>query len=127
MIKSFRLSTCLLAGTLVLATATYGTAATKHSSKKPAASSSASMVSHGKALTQQYRCTGCHGANLKGKPGRTPNITASGGLKEYTKAKFEKVLATGVTADGGHLKGMPVFGMKAHDADAIYAYLQTLK
>jgi cytochrome c553 len=73
-------------------------------------------------------CLGCHAADLAGRPGRTPSLHASGVLKHYTKKQFEVVMNTGVTNDGGHVRGgMPTFHWKASTSDAVYKYLKTLK
>jgi cytochrome c553 len=129
MVKSFRVTTILLASALVLASATYSTAAKKASAmkKKPAASSSAAMISQGKALAAQYRCGGCHGADLKGKPGGAPNIHVTGALHDYTQAQFVTLLDTGKMNNGRQLSGMPVLHMPAAKSKAIFAYLKSLK
>lgn len=73
------------------------------------------------------KCTGCHGANLKGRKGFSPGLTRSGVLKEYNKKTFETVMNTGKTNSGGMVKPpMPVFHDSAKVADADYKYLNTL-
>ena len=96
------------------------------SSGKPL--SGAAAVSHGKALVNQYKCNTCHGADLAGKPHFAPSLHATGVLKEYNQKTWERVLDTGLDNDGKPVrKPMPVYHMKAADADAIYAYCKTLK
>ena len=95
--------------------------------KKPMHMASAS-VAQGKALSSQFRCNGCHSANLQGKPGFSPSLHQSGVLKEYNAKTWEKVLDTGMTNDGKMVKKpMPVYHMPKAKADAIYAYCKTLK
>ncbi len=58
---------------------------------------------------QITNCTGCHGSNLLGRKGFSPNLSKLGVLKEYNQKTFERVMNTGVTNDGGHVqKPMPV-------------------
>lgn len=86
------------------------------------------QVAHGKALVAGNGCANCHGANLAGRKGFAPSLHASGVLKEYTPSTFARVMNTGVTNDGGHVrKPMPVYHLKNADGTAIYAYLKTLK
>jgi cytochrome c553 len=80
------------------------------------------------APAEMQPCMRCHGPELSGKPGRTPSLRSSGVLKHYTKKQFERVMATGMTNDGGMVwKSMPVFHWKADQADQAYAYLKKLK
>lgn len=73
-------------------------------------------------------CTGCHGLNLQGRKGFSPNLTKLGVLKEYNQKTFERVMSTGVTNDGGHVqKPMPVYHFPASVSDKIYAYLKSVK
>lgn len=122
--RLFLIPTALLSAALLAAgLATSGPASAKAAPK----ANNAAMISQGKALVSQYRCNGCHGADFHGKPGRTPNITQTGELKNYNQKNFERLLATGVEHDGKHLKHMPVMGLKPAQSDAIYAYLKTVK
>lgn len=123
--RSFYAATAALGLSLILAGAGLSTTATAASKMK--AISSASVIAQGKALASQYGCNRCHGADFHGKPGRTPNITATGELKNYNPTTFATLLSTGVEHDGKHLKGMPVMHLPASKADAIYAYLKTVK
>lgn len=73
-------------------------------------------------------CTGCHGKDLTGSKGFSPSIRASGELKHYTKAQFERLMKTGVTNDGGMVrKPMRVFHYTNKEADLLYTYLKSLK
>ncbi len=73
-------------------------------------------------------CTGCHGDNLLGRKGFSPNLSKLGVLKEYNQKTFERVMNTGVTNDGGHVqKPMPVFHYPAAVSDKIYKYLLSIK
>ena len=59
----------------------------------------------------QYRCSGCHGPDLAGRPGFSPSLHQSGSLKEYKQASFVHMLLTGITPDGSHVKPpMPAYG-----------------
>jgi cytochrome c2 len=111
--------------TVVMAAAAGPSAAKKVSTHKASASGAAAK---GKTLAAKYRCNTCHAADLSGKPGFSPSLHASGVLKEYTPKTWDAVLSTGVTNDGGKVKPpMPVYKMSAADANAIWAYLKTLK
>ena len=101
----------------------------KSAAKRSAKSlSGAAAVSHGKALVSQYKCNTCHGPDLAGKQGFSPSLKPAGVLKEYDTKTWARVLDTGVTNDGGKVRNpMPVYHMKAADADAIFAYCKTLK
>jgi cytochrome c551/c552 len=91
-----------------------------------AAKAAGPSTAQGKTLTATYGCVGCHGADLKGKMG--PSLASTGIMKQYTKAKFEKVLNTGVTVKGVPVHPpMPVFHMAKAPADDIYTYLKTIK
>lgn len=92
---------------------------------QPAAAASTRLVAMGNKYAATT-CARCHGPNFAGKPGRTPNITPAGKLKEYNQVQFERLLATGIKNDGKHLKHMPVLHYTASKSDAIYAYLKTL-
>ena len=118
---------------LLVAALSVSPAAPSHA-KKPAAKgaakplSGAAAISHGKALVAQNRCNGCHGPDLAGRPGGAPSLHSDGVLKEYNQKTWERVLNTGLDNDGKPVrKPMPVYHMKAADADAIFAYLKTLK
>ena len=89
----------------------------------------AGSVTEGKALTAQFRCTGCHNAQLQGRPGFSPSIRKTGAMHDYSQAQFVKLMHTGITNDGRHVKKpMPVYAkMQTAQATAIYAYLETLK
>lgn len=92
---------------------------------RPASAAPSMLIAQGKQYASTT-CARCHGPNFAGKPGRTPNITPAGKLKEYNKAQFERLLAVGIENDGKHLKHMPVLHYTASKSDAIYAYLNTI-
>ena len=119
-----------VAATLALtATLTY----TENVSAKPAHMIKHALalgsISQGKSLVSQYRCTGCHGANLAGRQGFSPSIKRTGALHDYTQAQFIKLMHTGITNDGTHVrKPMPVYTkMPTPQAISIFAYLRSLK
>ena len=92
--------------TVALLYSAHGTASAKTGKVTTMAS-----VSQGKMLVSQYRCNGCHGANLAGRPAFSPSLHANASLKPYTSATFTRLLLTGVTDDGGHVRPpMPVYG-----------------
>jgi hypothetical protein len=92
--------------TVALLYSAHGTA-----SAKTGKVTSMASVSQGKMLVSQYRCNGCHGANLAGRPRFSPSLHANASLKHYTSATFTRLLLTGVTDDGGHVRPpMPVYG-----------------
>ncbi len=119
---SLGLATCLALGGLVPA------AHAKKPMPKPMKSSSAALVSKGKALAAAKRCNTCHGADYAGKKGFSPSLHANGVLKEYNPKTWKRVMDTGVTNDGGVVKKpMPAYHMKAADSGALWAYFKTLK
>ena len=88
------------------------------------------QIAQGKALASSLQppCTGCHGADLAGKKGFSPSLHTSGVLREYNPITWARVMDTGVTNDGGHVKRpMPVYHLKAAQSNALYAYFKTLK
>ena len=92
------------------------------------AASPAAQIAHGKAVASSNGCNSCHTATYAGKKGFSPSIRANGVTKQYTLAKWERVMNTGVTEDGGHVeKPMPVYHMAAKDSAPLYAFLKTLK
>lgn len=125
--RSFWTATVLLSLSLVVASAGLSATATAAAGKKKPAASSAALISQGKVLASQYHCNGCHGADFKGKPGRTPDITQTGQLKNYNATTLAALLSTGVEHDGKHLQHMPVMHLPASKSRAIYAYLKTVK
>ncbi len=101
-------------------------AAPMHTMRKPAANTA--VIAQGKSLAESNGCNGCHGANYAGKQGFSPSIRSTGVLKEYNVKTFERVMNTGVTNDGGHVKKpMPVYHFSAKKSDPLYAFLKTLK
>jgi len=77
---------------------------------------------------QISKCTGCHGADLKGRKGFSPSLTKSGVLKEYTKKSFELVMKSGKTPSGSLVMSpMPIYDFSPGVADQIYKYLNTQK
>ena len=103
-------------------------AAAPKAAKKPAASPAA-QIAHGKAVAESNGCNGCHTPTYAGKPQFSPSIRANGVTKQYTSAKFVRLMHTGITEDGGHVhKPMPVYPkMATADASALYAFLKTQK
>ncbi len=98
--------------------------------KKPAAKVmfTAAQIAHGKTLSEAKSCNTCHGATYAGKPGFSPSIRANGVMHQYNVKTFARVMNTGITEDGGHVKSpMPVYHLPAKDGTAIYAFLTTLK
>jgi mono/diheme cytochrome c family protein len=110
----------------------------------PAYTPSADTVERGRQLVTLADCRSCHTA-IGGKPfagGRaistpfgtffSPNITpdARTGIGRWTGDDFWRALHDGYSRDGTRL--YPVFpypsytGISRHDADAMYAYLETL-
>ena len=103
-------------------------AAPLHTMKRPAAGSSAALVTAGKGIAENNGCNSCHGADYAGKKGFSPSIRSNGILKQYKLATFERVLNTGVTEDGGHVeKPMPVYHMPVKQSAPLYAFLESLK
>lgn len=96
--------------------------------KKPAATPAA-QIAQGKAVSVQNGCNSCHGATYTGKPGFSPSIRANGITAKYTSAQFVRLMKTGITEDGGHVrKPMPVYAqMTAKDSTALYAFLKSQK
>ena len=83
-------------------------AAPPKAAKKPAVSPAA-QIAAGKAVSEQNGCNTCHAATYAGKQGFSPSIRANGVTKQYILATWERVMDTGVTEDGGHVKKpMPV-------------------
>lgn len=99
----------------------------KHKTAKAPAASPAAQIALGKTTAESNGCNSCHTGTYAGKPG-FPSIRASGVMKKYTLAKWERVLNTGVTEDGGHVnKPMPVYHMSAAKSAPLYAFLKSLK
>ena len=112
----------------VLAGVQTSPAAPVHAMKHPAAGSSTALVTAGKGIAENNGCNSCHGADYAGKKGFSPSIRSNGILKKYTQATFERVMNTGVTEDGGHVKKpMPVYHMDAKKSVPLYAFLESLK
>ncbi len=106
-----------------------------HTAKPEESNTPAVTVSYGKYLA--VTCTGCHGADFKGKemeiPGMKPsaNITSTGNVGKWTEEQFMHVLKTGMRPDGTQLdnKDMPWQMTKNFTDDemkAIYMFLQSL-
>ena len=111
----------------ILAVTQTSPAAPMHPMKKPMMSSAA-LVTAGKGIAENNGCNSCHGATYSGKKGFSPSIRAGGVTKQYTPAKFERVMNTGETEDGGHVKKpMPVYHMPAAKSAPLYAFLKSLK
>ena len=105
-------------------------AAPPKAAKKPAASPAA-QIAAGKAVAENstYGCNGCHLATYAGKQGFSPSIRANGVTKQYTLATWKRMMATGVTEDGGHVrKPMRAYPeMTAKDSTALYVFLKSQK
>lgn len=102
-------------------------AAPAKAAKKPAALPAA-QIAAGKAISEQNGCNGCHTTTYAGKKGFSPSIRASGVTQKYTLATWERVMDTGVTEDGGHVKKpMPVYHMPAAKSAPLYAFLKSQK
>ena len=111
----------------ILAVTQISPAAPMHAMKKPMGGSAALMTT-GKGIAESNGCNTCHGATYSGKKGFSPSIRANGVTKQYTLAKFERVLNTGETEDGGHVKKpMPVYHMPAAKSAPLYAFLKSQK
>jgi hypothetical protein len=75
-------------------------------------------VRQGRALVSRFRCNGCHGDNLGGRPGFAPNLHRDGILRRYTERTFVRLLLTGITDHGGRVRPpMPVYGRAARRGD----------
>ena len=74
-------------------------------------------------------CTECHGGQLHGTPGDTPDLVVASG---YSRDEFETFLTTGVPSGGRKLKNefMSIVAksrfshMTKAERDSVYAYLQ---
>jgi cytochrome c553 len=73
-------------------------------------------------------CAECHGADLKGNPGDTPDLVVAGG---YSRDEFEKLITQGVPTGGRKLKELMeavaqnrFSRLTPHERDALYAYLK---
>jgi len=74
-------------------------------------------------------CAECHGPELKGHAGDTPNLVVAGG---YSPEEFETLMTKGVPSGGRKFKN-PLMGevarnrfskLTSHERDALYAYLR---
>lgn len=114
--------TALLAVSLGLALSTTG-------AKPGHAAASSALVSKGKALIASQHCSGCHNADLKGKPHFSPSLLPSGPVRHYNQATFVRLLTKGLD-EKGKAVGPPMSNachQTAADSKAMYAYLKTLK
>ena len=74
----------------------------------------------------QVTCAECHGPELKGTPGDTPDLIAAGA---YSRAQFERLITTGVPTGGRKLTLMAEVAKERFsnltpaERDALYAYL----
>jgi mono/diheme cytochrome c family protein len=73
-------------------------------------------------------CAECHGPELKGNEGDTPDLTVAGG---YTREEFERLVTEGVPSGGRKLKPLMELvakerfaRMTRHERDALHAYLK---
>lgn len=125
--KSLTLLTTAFGLSAVFAGIQTSPAAPMNAMKKPAASSAA-LVATGKGISETNGCNGCHSATYTGKKGFSPSIRSNGILKKYSLTTFERVMNTGVTEDGGHVKKpMPVYHMPAQKSAPLYAFLESFK
>ena len=98
-----------------------------HNARGPFDQHDTSEVAFGKYLVMTS-CTSCHGINLKGKTGFTPDLIIA---TAYTKDKFIHLLQTGEGGLGRKTLGMMSDIAKGHlcylhnnEMCAIYAYLE---
>jgi len=84
--------------------------------------------SQGRYITM-VTCAECHGPELKGQEGDTPNLIVAGG---YSREEFEALMTKGILPGGRKFKN-PLMGEVAqgrfghftpHERDALYAYLK---
>ena len=75
-------------------------------------------------------CAECHGPQLKGREGDTPDLIVASG---YSRAEFERLITEGVPTGGRKLKPLMQSVAKnrysqltANERDALYAYLKAL-
>lgn len=117
-------ASAVLAATLLYTGSSTASAKAMHAMKP-----TAGAVSSAPALLSKYRCNGCHSANLMGKPGFSPSIKGTGALHDYTQAQFVKLMHTGITNDGKHVRRpMPVYAqMPTPQAVTIFKYLKAQK
>lgn len=103
-------------------------AAPPKAAKKPVASPAA-QIAAGKVVAESNGCNSCHGATYTGKQGFSPSIRANGVTAKYTSALFVRLMNTGTTEDGGHVrKPMPVYPkMAVKDSTALYTFLKSQK
>ena len=102
-------------------------AAPPKATKKPAASPAA-QIAAGKVVAESNGCNSCHSATYAGKHGFSPSIRAGGVTKQYTLVTWERMMDTGVTEDGGHVKKpMPVYHMPAAKSAPLFAFLKSQK
>jgi mono/diheme cytochrome c family protein len=73
-------------------------------------------------------CAECHGPELKGSEGDTPDLLVAGG---YTREEFERLMTEGLPSGGRKLKPLMELvakerfaKMTRHERDALYAYLK---
>ena len=72
-------------------------------------------------------CAECHGAEMKGREGDTPDLITAG---SYTREQFETLMTEGVPVGGRKLRLMDEVArgrfapMTRHERDALYAYLK---
>jgi mono/diheme cytochrome c family protein len=74
-------------------------------------------------------CAECHGPELKGDEGFSPNLVVAGG---YTREEFETLLTKGIPSGGRKLKNELMSEVAKerfshftpHERDALYAYLK---
>ena len=125
------ISRVALGATAALAVAVLyaGTSAATAKSMHPMKAMKAATTASAPALLTQYRCNGCHGANLAGKAGFSPSIKGTGALHDYTQAQFITLMHTGMQNDGKHVhRPMPVYAqMPTAQAVTIFKYLKAQK
>ncbi len=73
-------------------------------------------------------CAECHGPELKGQEGDTPDLIVAGG---YSREEFERMITTGVPTGNRKLKELMqdvarnrFSKLTPHERDALYAYLK---
>jgi|SRR5581483_614793 len=92
----------------------------------------AGAVEYGKYLTEHVaNCSTCHASSLKGvgTPNPSPDLTSSGQLfSRWGERGLVRFLETGVDPQGRAAPShMPAFKLRPHDAQAIVAYLKSLR
>jgi len=118
------LSTAAFVMTVVAASLSPAPAASKMGTTK----SQLKVIATGKKIATA-KCIMCHGANLEGKGKMAPPLKGKGPMRHYTTAKlFERLMAKGLDEKAKPVRPpMNRIHLAKADADAVYAYLKTVK